>query len=287
MAGRRYGIVMPTRSRYDSLEKVLPHWMEQDLPITLIVEPNELAEHKRFLRDHDFSALVAAESQRRSNAGIGWARDIALNVAHRAGYHSVIMADDDVYPRKGDDVRTLLKFTSAEKSLGIAGWMPNYGLWIPNGNAIAKEDDLVVAMTGGPDRIFSLNVAEAIAAGGFNRKLDIRYENSEINRCGIRAGYLWYVCSAVHIKMINRPYDPGGLVALAGSEEQRRAREKACHAVIYDVWGGDYISHPDKRYACRWKKMIGDFIGQKAIDVLWSHEPRHIREVKASGRDLL
>jgi hypothetical protein len=223
---------------------------------------------------------VDVYSQGQADTGIGYARHSCVLIAERLGYHSFIMADDDVHPRPGDDVRELLRFTSQGRSMGVAGWMSNYGLWVPDGNAVGRQPGLVVPFTGGPDRIFSLNVKLTLKAGNFDKRLDVRYENSEINRAGISTGYIWYVCTSVHIKMINRPYDEGGIVALAGSADKRRAREKRCHAFIYDTWGPEFISHPDKRYACRWKKMYKHYMGQSAVDEVYGHVVRPADEVE-------
>jgi hypothetical protein len=267
------GIVMTSRDRTEILPRVLPQWKEQSLPIAILTERDQVPKYQEAVGP-DVRVIAPVKM----DMGIGYARWCAVAHARLKGWDTFIMADDDVYPK--GDVGVLLDFVAKKKAMGCAGWMPNYGLWIPNGNQIAKEPNLVVPMTGGPDRIFALNTAEVLRAGNFNRSLDIRYENAEINRQGIKIGYLWYVHSGVHIKMVNRPYDVGGIVAYAGSVEARKAREKRCHEVIYKVWGDKYITHPSKRYGCKWKKLIEDFIGADAVEAVVSHRVTKDSEIR-------
>ena len=277
----KYCIVMPTRDRQFRLEKCLPAWIEQDLPIFLITEPNQVIPTNRWLREMGWAKEVRAVSQGAAGRGIGYARKRAMLYSHRANYGAVIMADDDITPK--GDVRELLRFVAEGRAMGCAGWMPNYGLWVPDGNKIAKEPGLVVPMTGGPDRIFALNVRLTMLAGNFDERLDVLYENSEINRAGVNIGYLWYVHSSVHIKMLGKRNDPGGIVAHAGSLEQRLAREKNCHAVVHSNWP-DYVSSPEKRYMCRWRNLIRDRIGPAAVERMDSRAAAPATEERAFVR---
>ena len=280
---RKHGIVMPTRSRFNRLEVCLPHWLEQDMPIHLIVEPGEVRAHWRWLCEHDFCGAVNVVSQKKSNAGIGYARRVAMTYAHEQGYTECIMADDDVHPFKGESVKPLLDFVAKENAMGIAGWMSSYGLWFPNGNETAKQPGLAVPVTGIGDCITGFNVKRVLAAGNFNPDLDVLHENGEIIRQSYRTGYCWWVSTDVHIKMLGKRNDPGGIVAQAGSLEARLARETRCHAVVHALWP-DYVSAPPKRYSCRWRRLITDYVGEEAREAVYSKRvfdasdiPRYMR----------
>jgi hypothetical protein len=274
-------IVMPTRDRLNRLEVCLPHWLEQDMPIHLVVEPGQVMLHVEFLRERGWAGPVTVVSQRRSNAGIGFARRMAVRYANEKGYTDIIMADDDVYPVKDASVRPLLDFVAKKKAMGVAGWMSSYGLWFPNGNETARQPGLVVPVTGIGDRITAFNVGLLMKSGSFNPHLDVLHENGEIIRQSVKIGYLWFVHTSVHIKMLGKRNDPGGIVALAGGLEQRLAREQHCHEIVYKTWGPEYISHPTKRYSCRWRKLITRYVSARAAKAVYDKEVYEATKVPA------
>ena len=264
----KYGIIMPSRDRADTVVPNLIKWIEQDLPIAIVTEPDQTHLYRQALREADIARSVRVLALSQSNAGLGNSRRWCTVLAHQEfEYDAFIMADDDVHPKPGHDVRKLLDFVAAERAMGCAGWMPPYGQWVPDGNNIAKEPNLVVPTMSG-DRIYALNTELAIKAGNFNPKITVTYENVELMRQGARLGHLWYIHSGVHTHSVGKRDAPGGLVAYSGgTPEARHAKEVLSHQVCHDLWPA-YITQPPKRYSCQWRRLVTELISPGAADAL-------------------
>ena len=262
-----WGIIFVSRDRVDTMRQVLPRWLEQDLPILILTEPGQVARYKKMVHeDLEIKKEIVIAGHPKRNKGVGYARMRSVEVAQTFGVDAFVLSDDDMIITKGN-VRKLLRFVDDERSIICAGWMPNYGLWVPDGNKIGKEDNLVIPCGGARDRVMAINTALALAAGNFHPGLKW-LDTQEMNRRGIRAGHLWYIHSGVHIAMINKPRDPGGIQAVFKTEEEREKQGRKDHETVYKLWGPKYISQPPKRMATRWLKMAEDFIGPKAAEVL-------------------
>jgi len=262
-----YGIIIISRDRTEMLQKTLPAWEQQEIPILIMTEkaqvPAYRIEARRILgRRTDVGVIGHPED----NKGVGYARESAVNFADAFGVKAFIMADDDTIVTKGS-VRSLLDFVAKERGIVCAGWMPNYGLWLPDGNRLAKQPGLVIPRGASPDRVFALNTALVRAAGNFNPQLTT-LDTQEVNRRGIRSGYMWYVHTSVHLRMLNKPHDPGGIQALARTAEERARQNQVDHEITYKEWGERYISHPSKRMATKWRLLASDFIGEHAAEAL-------------------
>src|SRR5215831_9699899 len=279
----KYGVIVITRDRKDMLYKTLPAWLEQDIPITLLTEVNQAADLRGFLKEEDWDEFINVRSHKKPNMGVGYARASATTLAHNLGYKAYVLADDDTKPTRGD-VRDILDFCAKKRGIVCAGWMSNYGLWIPDGNKIGKQDGLVIPRPAAHDRIMAINTELCLRAGNFNPKLRVYHDTSEINRRGIKIGHLWYIHSSFHIAMVNKPKDPGGIAAHAGTAEKRAELEKEAHRIVYKEWGERYVSHPSKKYMCRWPNMLTDFIGPKAAAAVKEIRVYEATKVKSARR---
>jgi len=232
----------------------------------LLTEPGQVAAHKILLRELGVKKEIVVLGHPRRNKGVGYARMRAVEVAATFGVEAFIMSDDDMVITKGHpDV--LLDFVAAGKAIICAGWMSNYGLWVPDGNKIKNEPNLVIPCGGARDRVMAINTALAMRAGNFHPKLKW-LDTQEMNRRGMKAGHLWYIHTGCHIAMVNKPRDPGGIQAVFKTEEDREAQGRRDHETVYKLWGPKYISQPPKRMATKWLKMATDFIGPKAAEAI-------------------
>jgi hypothetical protein len=262
----KYGIVIVSRDRTDMLPYTIPAWLEQKLPIVIMTEPDQAEEYRFKLHRLVDGNKAKVVSHKQPNMGVGYARESAVKLAHRHGIDAFIMADDDTIPVKGN-VRSLLNFVNKRKAIVCAGWMPNYGIWVRNGNQIAKQPGLVVARGGAPDRIFAINTNLCLNAGNFDPNLTT-LDTQELNRLGMKAGYLWYVSTSVHIRMLNKPQDPGGIQSFTKTPEERAAQNRRDHEYTFKKWGPRYISEPPKRMATRWLRLAEDFVGSWAVEAI-------------------
>jgi hypothetical protein len=276
---KNYGVIIVTRDRLQTIAKTVPRWLEQDLPILLLTEPNQVGKIRELFGN---TKRVRVAGHPKRDMGVGYARMRAVQYAHHLGMDAFIMADDDVVISKGN-VRCLLDFVAAKKAIVCGGWMPNYGLWVPDGNAISKEPDLVIPCGGARDRVFALNTELSLAVGNFHPKLKT-LDTQEMNRLGIKNGHLWYIHSGCHINMINKPHADGGIQAVFKTPEERSAQNKRDHEIVYKIWGPRYISDPSKRMATRWLKMAEDFIGKRAVDAMRSSQTFHAKQVRPAKR---
>ena len=275
----KYGIIIPTRDRFDLLAKTVPHWLEQDLPIVLMVEYAQLTMHRSLVRENGWPIKVYCHQD--SGRGVGYARHSCVDLAAHYGLDAFLMVDDDTRPTKGD-ARRLLKFVASGKAMAAAAWMPNYGLWFPNGNALAKEPNLCIPRPSGPDRTIALNVELVKLVGNYDMNIDVWCDNAELNRCGIKGKQLWYVHTGLHIKSLNKHNDPGGCFTYMEQQGTDMAvRMKKLHTYVYHKWGERYINDPSKsRMITQWQKMYTDFIGPKcaaAVKAVTVYEDKAVK----------
>jgi hypothetical protein len=191
------------------------------------------------------------------------------------------MVDDDTRPTKGN-ARPLLNFAASDNAMAVAAWMPNYGLWLPDGNAMAKFEGLVIPRPQGPDRTMALNVRLVKAAGNYDTNIDVWCDNAELNRCGIKSKQLWYIMTDLHIKSLNKHNDPGGCFTyMKAKGTDLGARMAAIHEYVYHKWGSRYINDPSKsRLICRWQNLYTDFIGPRCAQAVKDLTVYDVKDVK-------
>lgn len=245
-------VYIPTRARAHLLKKVLPKWQEQkNAEVVLVVEGWEFDDIQRLAAPY---ANVWVEKLRRFDKGIAYARQQILGMAHFDGLDKIIMCDDDLYPTVESDVSKLLDLP--DMALGMGASVSYYGLMFGNENL--KRDDPLLCYNALGKRLFSIDVATAFEVGGYDVRLHTFGSDNDIVRQGAKdMQTLWYVHAGVKATSISKRYEPGGLQDFAG--QSRQSREKHCHKIMHSKWP-KYISSPDRRFACQWKKLMDDFI---------------------------
>jgi hypothetical protein len=253
-------VYIPTRDRIANLRKIIPRWLEQNIPVVLVVEKSELLEHVNLIRSERSWRDVSVISPKREERGIGYARRFAVNHAHRAGLSSIIMSDDDLRPVADPSIHMLLGEARKSDVLGI-GAVRSLHDRFTNG-AVSANHGPMLCPGGWGMQIFGLNVQNAIDVGNFDQQLDCFGEDHELMRNGIAvAGIPWLVHCDVRCEPIGVRYDPGGLNSFIESRDDgtRAAREIACRRILYARWP-KYVSTPESRPRMRWQKMLDDYI---------------------------
>lgn len=271
----KYAVVIVSRNRPEMLYKTLPVWQRQGLPVFVFTEPGQTAVYAAAASEYK---NVTVKGHRLPDRGVGYARMASTDYMFRQGFDAFIMADDDTVPAKGN-VRVMLDFVARRKGLCCAGWMPQYGLWLKNGNEIAKDPDYVIPRGASPDRCFAVNSVLAIQAGNFDHRLRA-LDTQELNRRGIASGYMWWVHTGVHLKNMLPPHAPGGIDSHV--KTQGLTRQEMMYAdqkIIYADWP-DFVAPPGKRMSTRWLKMAREYIGPKAVAALKATEPFRPADVK-------
>jgi len=276
-------IVVPTRDRIEMCRKTIPLLVEQDLPVLLVTEKDEVMNYSILLREIGLTPglEVAVIGLPLKNQGHGYSRAWITEVAREWGYTSLLFVDDDSKINKGYNCRPMLEFVEAKKGMVCAGWHSNYGIWIKGGNAVAKEPNLVVPRPQGHDHVYAVNIDLVLKAGNFERRL-YSHVNAELNRSGIASGYLWFVHTGVHISCLNKPGDPGGIATQLGEGWKKRPEVvDRTHEIILNNWGPKYISPMGKRITTKWQLLATDYIGPKAALALKEAAPFDEAEVTA------
>src|SRR5215204_6078524 len=97
-----FGIIFVTRDRLDTLRKILPSWLEQDLPMLLLTEPKQIAAHKKLVLELGIRKEVVVAGHNQSDMGVGYARMRAVEVADTFGIGAFVMSDDDMKITRGN-----------------------------------------------------------------------------------------------------------------------------------------------------------------------------------------
>lgn len=252
-------VFIHTRGRLPNLLKTIPAWLKHDHligRIILVIEQDDYFATRRFLQQAGLWGRVEVIRLAQRNAGMGNARYQAVRYAARAGYKTMIMSDDDIKPSPASDVAAWLRFAASGETVGVGVCMPIYGLSL--GNDFIRDTCEPVPVSGSWGYgVFALNIDLAMSVGNFDRKLVCGWEDQELCREGIKAGYVWHVHTGVTGYNLGKRYAPGGIATLY-TPQQREVMEKECHLRIYQRWGERYISHPDKKYRCNWRRLLED-----------------------------
>jgi hypothetical protein len=246
-----------TRSRIPNLRKIIPFWLEQDIPVRLVVEHSEWSEHRNFVRDMGWRREVTVVSPDKVERGIGYARHWSVLDADNHGLKSFIMSDDDMRPQAGSDMRLLMKEAARPGVLGI-GAVRRLHDWF-SGGAVSANSGVILCPSGWGMQLFALNVRKTLAVGNFDKRLDCFGEDHELMRQGISRKIPWLVHCDVYCDAIGTRYAPGGLNAYAGSTAERKDRELACHRIVHDLWPR-YVSEPGRAMRVSWKRMLDDYM---------------------------
>lgn len=251
-------VYIPTLSRYDSLEKIVPAWIEQDMQIILVVDPSELKEHVHFRNSQGWQGLVSIAVVGRNGKGIGYKRHYCVMHASSSGYPAFIMSDDDHKPRDGTDVALLLDEAAKPGVLGVGATIQIYTRF--TGGAINKLSGPILWPGGAGFSVYALNVKTALACGNFDPALHSFGEDAELRRQGIARGIPWRVHADVWCDAVNQRNSPGGFMAkFNGDLAARQAAETACRTLIYERWPR-WVSSPDKPPRMAWQAMLEAYV---------------------------
>ena len=256
-------VYIPTIGRIDlKLRAHLPRWIEQEMPIRLVVRPDEYDAHRLLAKDlertHGEIDLSVVKLPAATKTGLGATRNYVVRHAERRGLSSIIICDDDVRPAKGTNMWRLIEDADQENVLGVGA---THGLQDRfTGGGITKNKGKVILCPGGWGfTCFGLNVATALWLGNFDVKLHALADDAELARMGILNGIPWRVDCGVTIELNQKRYDPGGMSTVYPTREARDAAERECMALIHERWP-DYTNEPDKKVRTSWQKLLDKYI---------------------------
>lgn len=251
-------VYIPTLSRYDSLEKIVPAWLEQDVPVILAVDPHELKEHVRFRDRKGWRSLVGITPVPRSGKGIGYKRMHCVTHAYEMGWDSIVMSDDDHKPRERCDVTFLMDEAEKPGVLGVGAVIQIYARF--TGGAINNLSGPILWPGGAGFSVYGLNVEMALECGNFDPRLYAFGEDAELRRQGIARGIPWRVHADVWCDAVNQRNSPGGFMAkFNGNLAARQQAETACRTLIYERWPR-WVSSPDKPPRMAWQAMLEAYV---------------------------
>jgi len=253
-------VYIPTMKRPGHLLKVVPRWIEQGVPVRLVVAAGEFSDTMDLRSENRWNqdGLMVVRLPP-SVAGIGAIRDYIIHHAERNDRRSIIMADDDVYPSRDSDFWELLRLAERPDVLGIGATRPIHDRF--TGGAISANSGPILCPGGWGFNLYGLNVRNALAAGGYDPLLDADGEDAELARLGIaRLKIPWMAHCDVRYGTLGRRFEQGGLNALFDEDlESRLKAQEANRALIHSRWPL-YVSAPGKRYRQMWQLMLNDYI---------------------------
>jgi hypothetical protein len=251
-------VYIPTLGRIDlKLRAHLPRWLEQDMPIRLVVPVGEWEEHRAFVREMGWNSQIKVFKLPPNSFGLGASRNWIVKHAAKNGLKSIIICDDDVRPAKGTDMWLLVEDAEEPDTLGVGA---THGLQDRfTGGAISANSGVILCPGGWGFTCFSLNVATALECGNFDPRLHALADDAELARNGIKRGIPWKVDCDVKIELNQKRYDPGGMSTVFPNRADRNAAERECMAIIHERWP-EFTNHPDKKVRTSWQKLLDAYI---------------------------
>ncbi len=251
-------VYIPTLSRLEMLEKTVPRWLEQDLPIRLVVPPGQYDDHEELRQDMGWKGVRVIALPPDLSYGLGAARHFIVKHANTRRLRSIIISDDDHRPKRGTNMWDLLAAAMDPDALGVGASRSLTDRF--NSGALTRNSGVILCPGGWGFTVFSLNVENALWCGNFDIKLHTFADDAELARQGITHGLIWRMHCDVWIEQMNNRYDPGGMNSLFGEDvEKRRESEKENLTLLYSRWP-KYVAPPDKKYRMAWSKMLTDYI---------------------------
>jgi hypothetical protein len=193
-------VYIPSRGRWGSANKTAHIWQDQGFRVTFIVEPHEWNNYERAL-DTDFNIHELPYK----NGGIGHTRNFLISLAASYGLQSIIMADDDMRPKR--NMLEMVEAARHNKVLGITARYSYHDLVL--GPRIKDRDDLVL-LPSLTFKLIAINVRNALDIGNFDPKLD-GLEDNDFALRGLEAGYPWMIHLGTYSTATGPRYAPGGL----------------------------------------------------------------------------
>jgi hypothetical protein len=275
-------VIIPSRGRAVSAREITKFWGDEGFNITWLAEPHEA--------DRYWSQIVGmaplygppktdpprviVHSLGMANAGIGFARNQAVHLAHRLGLESFILADDDIKPaRKGGNMIGMVEAAKHPKVLGITARYSYHDLCLDLKN---KENKLAahypagrlahpILLSTGTFRMVGLNVENVLRLGNYDAKLEYA-EDCDLFLRGLQAGYPWLLHAGTWTNSIGTRYLPGGMLDFAGGKEKLEERKPDWHWDLHDKWPKFTNDHTNKckgKQNCiriQWKRAYDHFL---------------------------
>lgn len=255
-------VYIHTRDRLQFLRKSLPKWCDaledSDVPLYLVVEPNEVKKHERFLREQEIKGVMDILPLPSKNMGMGWSRQVAFEHAVHWEHDSFITTDDDMFPRQEPD--EFLENATRDDVLGVGCWFSIYGLLMKQHE---PNSGLQPVYNGQGKRCMAINTENMsrLRTEGFPTYFK-GYDDHELQRLGIAdLGLHWWVDTDYHCVSTAAIGDPGGMCSLPGYSRVVD-RKHTAHVLTHERWPG-FVSNPEKcdpyagkcSYIMQWKKF--------------------------------
>lgn len=249
-------VYIMTRQRLGNLPKVVPRWIEQDIPVTLVVDRKEIREHISLLYEEGWVGKVIVSYPAKSDMGFGYIQNYIVNHAYNRGFDSIIMSDDDIRPKVGYDMHPLLEEARKPNVLGIAARRSIFDRF--TGGAIDRHKGVIVCPGGWGMQLYGLNIKNAINIGNYDPQLDMPGDDHEFLRDGITSGFLWLVHCDIWAESIGSRHAPGGYVSLEPDPDRRAERQERVNQIIHSRWP-DYTTAPPSKMRTQWLKLLDDY----------------------------
>jgi hypothetical protein len=190
-----------------------------------------------------------------SISGMGAIRQFCIAQAEKRGYEWIIMADDDIYPHWTSNLDLIETHVLEEFVLGMGCVVSQHDLLLGDDAWRIKEGQPIFCASGFGFRMFAVNMMNAQHIGGFDKKLDVCFEDAEFMRQGVARGFTWWLDPSLRGAPLGKRFQAGGIADMTGSSEARATRTEACHRRICELWPG-YMSDPSRQPRFAWKRFI-------------------------------
>jgi len=252
-------IYISTLSRPDNLRKVIPYWLEQELPIRLVVERREFALHNKLIKDERWNSNggnITVIPLPLASRGLGYSRWYCVTHAGQMKMKSIVLADDDLYPRRESDYWDLLEAAEHPKVLGIGATCSLYDRF--TSGAMSKLHGVILC-SGVGFQCYAVNVATTLSIGNFDPNLSNYGEDLDLAMEGISHGIPWMFHCDVKFNFTGKRHDPGGHSARFKDQEARAAAEQVSMNIVRERWP-DFTSGKGKKPRIFWKKLLDECI---------------------------
>lgn len=254
-------VYIPTRGRWDRLEKIVESWHYWGFTVVLVTELDQEQEAGSFYRQHvnkDGDLRILYSTDKPGN-GIGWVRNWIVEHAYACGYDSFVMSDDDCYPSQIHvNPMGLLEAVEAYPVLACAASHGQQNHFL-GGLLDSHPNEVVLAANGICFQLFAINANRAIKVGNFDKTLKV-YEDAEFMRSGIMHGFPWSLHTGVRMVKTGQSGDPGGIQDYIDVRYRESTLVDQTRLALAGRHGGDMISVPPNRPRQSWAKFYDKYM---------------------------
>jgi hypothetical protein len=215
------------------------------LDIVIVLRKGEAKSYSKAIR-----GVPEASIEELPGIGIGYTRHKIMKMAHE---EVVIMLDDDKTVK--GDIQSWIKVAARDDAVSVGAWQSIYGLYC-SGTAIAKGADsgktfLHRGVMG--NQVVALNRQNVLEAGNYPPGITFMEDHELCRQTMANLGLPWMIYAGVtggSIKPTNQTRGEG-----QGGNSRSEVDRHYAHQYCHDKWP-QYVSHPSKRYQCKWKEMV-------------------------------